>query len=570
MPITIGTVSSHITKEYFNVNYPLVRTSIYGLSADITALKTAYSLTDPARLTFRWELSSASTPFWFSVPGNTETIYLSSFASVEPINVRSVVLYNLREYTSTNTVHLKPYSSPADIPSLQLWLDANDPNTSPSDSIYSATTPAWQFTGSSNSGIQLAHHSSFEMTSNVDFTAEAWVYPTGNLAGENPIISKGHKDRSTFAQYSIFIYDSKFGGTVGGGIAYNQLITGTSTVVPNTWYHVALMRKSGVLYLFVNGLVEASATQTNYVANNNPLNIGWRPSPTYGTKYFKGNIAGVRIIKGSAIFPTTGISNLALQLPPLASTGSQTSLLALQTNTTLQDYSTYNHTINSTNVTSLPSETVSVVSSTPWLDKSPNALSAAQPNSAARPVIQSSAINGLSAVVFDWQKGQRLVLSDTVPLPTTGNWTHFFVYKRETVGHSISLGNLTTGKADTPFFQEANQYWDGSSASDRNFIKSSARNKKTSNAVTLTGPLLGSVVNGASNSSNSLMFVNNAQIPYGTVNWGFTMGGTVNGIGGYSGGGHNGAIGEIVHTSLTLPTEEVLLVGKQLKSKWGI
>jgi hypothetical protein len=571
MPLSIGTISSHITKEYFDVPYPLVRTSIYGVSADITNLKSTYSLTDPSRLSFRWELSSASNPHWFSVPGNTQTIYLSAYASVEPINVRPVVLYNLREYRNSNTLLLKPYTSPADIPNLEVWLDANDSLCAPQLTTYSANTPAVSFTGSSNSGASIPHHSSLEMGTG-DFTAEAWIYTTSNATTEQPIISKGHLDTVTFPQYRLGISSRKFFATVGGGISSNQVITGTSTVSTNTWHHVALMRKSGTIYLLVNGTVEAQAVQAGYVANSNPLTIGIRPSPRYGTKYFQGHISGVRIIKGQAIFSTTDRNSLASSLPPLSNTGSQTSFLAFQTSTTVQDYSNYNHPITLTNATMLPSQTINVNESTPWLDKSPNALSASQLDPVLCPILQASAINSLSGVVFDWTKGQILDLSQTISLPTNGNWTHFFVYNRKNTGQSISISNQTSGKTDTPFFQEANQYEDGSAAADKNFIKSSARNKKTTNAVTGTGPRVGAVINGAPTSTNAAMYINNNSIPYGTVSWGYTMEQSVNAIGGFYNwmGNHNGAMGEIVHTSLTLPENEVKLVNQRLMTKWGI
>jgi len=95
----------------------------------------------------------------------------------------------------------------------------------------------------------------------------------------------------------------------GGG---SNVETG-SLIVANTWQHVAVVRSSGITYMYVNGLLSAEGSQNPYTDSPNPLYIGAGDFvagviPTY---LYGGYIDELRITNGVARYtanftPPTG------------------------------------------------------------------------------------------------------------------------------------------------------------------------------------------------------------------------------------------------------------------------
>jgi hypothetical protein len=168
-----------------------------------------------------------------------------------------------------------------------------------------------------------------------DFTIEAWIMRTGG-SGNQPICQSDAVGTSSNNKWWFAV--------AGGGLFLGTHSAGGFSVVTATsfntgvWYHVAVSRSSGTMYMFVNGVSTAfttTGTPSGYNLSQNGLSIGAMSTPSYWTGY----ISNLRIVKGSALYTsnftpsTTSLTNIA-----------NTSLLTCQSNR-FKDNSTNNFAI---------------------------------------------------------------------------------------------------------------------------------------------------------------------------------------------------------------------------------
>lgn len=145
-----------------------------------------------------------------------------------------------------------------------------------------------------------------------DFTFEAWIYPT-NVSGWNYICSQQTSGGFLFGLSSTTFYVSIYAGSN---------ITFTSSITANSWHHVAAVRSSGVIQVFLNGAsLGTSSTVLTIPAGRNFL-VGASPALDLP---FNGYISNFRAIKGTAVYT----SNFAPPAQPLTAV-TNTSLLTLQ------------------------------------------------------------------------------------------------------------------------------------------------------------------------------------------------------------------------------------------------
>jgi hypothetical protein len=183
-------------------------------------------------------------------------------------------------------------------------ISANNPWSSLSGSATISTVQSkfggasGSFTGSSvlnspnDTGIQLGTG---------DFTIEFWQY-YNSLATYQTLMCKGY---------------SKAGGwliqtptTTSGQLVFyansTAVLTETgTTVVANTWYHIAVVRQSSSMWMYRNGVACASGTDsTNYNDSTQPAIIGaGYPGGTSYNFYFNGYMDDARITKGVCRYP---------------------------------------------------------------------------------------------------------------------------------------------------------------------------------------------------------------------------------------------------------------------------
>jgi len=175
-----------------------------------------------------------------------------------------------------------------------------------------------------------------------DFTVECWIYKTSAVDATMLCNATGSSDNSYWS------FSSLANGTVGIGIrdsaAATVSVTGSIVIPTNTWAHVAVTRQSGLVRVFVNGVLDNSGTISKSVTARTTL-IGTFQYTGY-ENYFPGYVSNVRIVTGTAVYTATFTPPTA---PLTAISG--TSLLTCQSNR-FADSSTNNFALT---VTGAPS-----------------------------------------------------------------------------------------------------------------------------------------------------------------------------------------------------------------------
>ena len=170
----------------------------------------------------------------------------------------------------------------------------------PFNDVFNATPPlqAWSnyFEGTSASvggGLTYPSSSNFAMGTG-DFTIEAWYFPTRAADASTPI--------------NIAWYIGTINGAngAGGGVATDQIhyrAGGSSnqiSLVTNVtgWNHVAWVRQNGVIYVYLNGFLVASAANTTSISAGTMIVA----RPGTDTFRFSGYISNMRVVKGRAVY----------------------------------------------------------------------------------------------------------------------------------------------------------------------------------------------------------------------------------------------------------------------------
>ena len=130
------------------------------------------------------------------------------------------------------------------------------------------------------------------MTTNGDFTVEMWIRFDGSLANpanQSPTFFVW--GTTTFMLYcSIGTNTMQMIGNSSG------LISGSTTISADTWYHVAFARQGSTGRLYVNGNLEGSTTSFSTDLNARAV-IGSEEGASYP---LKGYISDLRVTKGLA------------------------------------------------------------------------------------------------------------------------------------------------------------------------------------------------------------------------------------------------------------------------------
>ena len=162
-----------------------------------------------------------------------------------------------------------------------------------------------------------------------DFTIESWIYATTATVGNYKNIYRYQQQGVTGGiVISLIIWtDNKFYFEIRSPGITIASFGSNSAITTNQWYHIAIVRRSGTIYMFVNGIQQtATASSThNITAAGQPLYIGCYNS---NADFFVGYISNLRAVKGTALYT----ANFTPSTVPLSAV-SGTSLLTCATNT---------------------------------------------------------------------------------------------------------------------------------------------------------------------------------------------------------------------------------------------
>ncbi len=138
----------------------------------------------------------------------------------------------------------------------------------------------------------------------------------------------------------IALYNSQ----LNGGAPF---IVGTTVVTDNVWHQVVLVRSSGVIKLYVDGVLNGSYT-SSFTVNYSNFSIGSNPSDGGASTQqlaYQGSISNVRIVKGTAVYTAPFTPPTA---PLTAITGTQLLLLMSTSGTAYTDSSANAITVTAT------------------------------------------------------------------------------------------------------------------------------------------------------------------------------------------------------------------------------
>ena len=116
-----------------------------------------------------------------------------------------------------------------------------------------------------------------------DYTIDFWVN-TSNVASENDLVAKANQS-SSFSPYLILISSGLVYFLASSTGSSWDIFSGSfGSISANTWNHIAVCRQGSNYYMFLNGVLGATATSSSApMQTADPLLIGSRGPGFYGT-----------------------------------------------------------------------------------------------------------------------------------------------------------------------------------------------------------------------------------------------------------------------------------------------
>jgi hypothetical protein len=187
-----------------------------------------------------------------------------------------------------------------------------------------------------------------------NFTLECWVYftrnPTVSYGGIYHTCIAGTYTTSLSVGWELLLYGSNGADAttgIGFGAGSGNNVSASITLNKNTWYHIALVKNSTTMSIYVNGVVAGTGVVSSW-SDRTLINIGRSGYSPY-LYYFPGYISNFRIVDGTAVY-TSNFTPSATPLTAIANTALLTCKSA-----TIVDNSTNNFAITNNNAATVSS-----------------------------------------------------------------------------------------------------------------------------------------------------------------------------------------------------------------------
>ena len=171
-----------------------------------------------------------------------------------------------------------------------------------------ASTYSWQFNGTTQY-VTVAHSSNFVFGSGVDFTIEGYLYTSATTINKGLYYKRTNVNSICGVNFgtsttTVSRFTLKVANATGSAWTINDETAGTFVI--NTWYHFAITKTNGVIYLYLNGLMVRQYAHTTAIYDDGSvLNIGQDP----GGARWVGYLSNIRVIKGTALYYPSTIVN---------------------------------------------------------------------------------------------------------------------------------------------------------------------------------------------------------------------------------------------------------------------
>ena len=223
--------------------------------------------------------------------------------------IRDLRVVNDAVYTGDFTPSTSPLTSISNTVLLTCNLPYVSSDLTITGDVYTKPFSPYDYAGYSESlhggsyvfdgnGDYLYSHDSSNAIGTQDFTLECWIYAEGNPSDQAIFESRspgGPTDGFTLTAFSSSVIRIWCGGA---------LVSSSGTNYVNEWTHLAVTRSSGTMTLYINGISQGSAS-TSFNLTNDEIIIGagrYFDSNADPSSFFNGNIADLRIVKGTAVY----------------------------------------------------------------------------------------------------------------------------------------------------------------------------------------------------------------------------------------------------------------------------
>ena len=191
--------------------------------------------------------------------------------------------------------------------------------------------------------LKTASSSTFNLY-NTAFTIEGWFYATAPDTGEHLLSSYIN---SSNRESLYFSNSTTLSWWVNGSIRIS------ATVAANEWYHVAIVDNGGTTTMYIDGTSQGTWAST-YTDGNRLVWVGTYNDGAYAPDSFTGYISDWRVVKGTAITPSSGgpierltaVANTSLltcHLPYIADGSTNSHAITISGNTSTQPFSPYDY-----------------------------------------------------------------------------------------------------------------------------------------------------------------------------------------------------------------------------------